>query len=425
MIYNKKHANKVNQMNNGNIYIGSYFKGDILSNGEIARALHVRLKCPYCGKERDVRIDAIIHKCRFCCNEYENSFAYHIEHELNLNLCDVWDFDKNIVNPYFIYKTSNQKVWIKCVNKDVNPYNKLLKSEYHDSYDVRCGDYIHGDRCPYCSLKGNKVHEFDSFMYWAINSIDKDFEFKYISNENTLDLWRVAIQSKQKAIFKCQEKDYHDDYKSSCLDFYRKYKDGTVSICPQCFHKSGKFHPLDSFGALYPDKAKYWDYEKNDKTPFEVVSFTHKKYWFICCECGKSFKRSMSKVNRTDYRQDIKCADCNVSSKLEIKTMEVLDKYHIRYESQKKFSDLKGVKNGLLSYDFLLCDYDILLENQGEQHEHYVQGLQASYDDFLKQQEHDKRKFNYAIKHNYIPMEIWYWDIDNIEDILIRELELN
>ena len=31
---------------------------------------------------------------------------------------------------------------------------------------------------------------------------------------------------------------------------------------------------------------------------------------------------------------------------------------------------------------------------------------------------------NYALEHNYIPMEIWYWDYDNIEEILIRELDL-
>ena len=45
--------------------------------------------------------------------------------------------------------------------------------------------------------------------------------------------------------------------------------------------------------------------------------------------------------------------------------------------------------------------------------------------DFKRQQEHDRRKFNYALEHNYIPMEIWYWDYDNIEEILIRELDLH
>ena len=45
--------------------------------------------------------------------------------------------------------------------------------------------------------------------------------------------------------------------------------------------------------------------------------------------------------------------------------------------------------------------------------------------DFIVQSKNDKKKFNYALEHNYIPMEIWYWDYDNIEEILIRELDLH
>ena len=70
-------------------------------------------------------------------------------------------------------------------------------------------------------------------------------------------------------------------------------------------------------------------------------------------------------------------------------------------------------------------DYNLLLECQGEQHEHFCKGMHENKSDFKRQQEHDRRKFNYALEHNYIPMEIWYWDYDNIEEILIRELGLH
>ena len=83
------------------------------------------------------------------------------------------------------------------------------------------------------------------------------------------------------------------------------------------------------------------------------------------------------------------------------------------------------MKGGLLSYDFYLPKYNILLECQGIQHEKFTKGFHESEKDFLKQLEHDRRKFEYAMKNNYIPMEIWYWDIDNIEEILIRELGLS
>jgi len=43
---------------------------------------------------------------------------------------------------------------------------------------------------------------------------------------------------------------------------------------------------------------------------------------------------------------------------------------------------------------------------------------------FKKQLEHDRRKREYAKKHNINLLEIWYWDFDNIEKILDRELEV-
>lgn len=42
--------------------------------------------------------------------------------------------------------------------------------------------------------------------------------------------------------------------------------------------------------------------------------------------------------------------------------------------------------------------------------------------DFQRQQEHDRRKREYAIQNNINLLEIWYWDYDNIEKILKSEL---
>ena len=36
--------------------------------------------------------------------EYKKSFAYHIEVELGLDINKIWNFEKNIVNPYEIFK---------------------------------------------------------------------------------------------------------------------------------------------------------------------------------------------------------------------------------------------------------------------------------------------------------------------------------
>ena len=43
---------------------------------------------------------------------------------------------------------------------------------------------------------------------------------------------------------------------------------------------------------------------------------------------------------------------------------------------------------------------------------------------FKIQQEHDKRKRDYAEANGYKLLEIWYYDYDRIEEILNKELEV-
>lgn len=97
-----------------------------------------------------------------------------------------------------------------------------------------------------------------------------------------------------------------------------------------------------------------------------------------------------------------------------------LDDYNVEYVPQKQFEQLVGINGGLLSYDFYLPQYNLLIEYQGEYHDGTVP-IQTEVE-FLKQQEHDKRKKEYAKVHNIKLLEIWYWDFGNIEQILHNTL---
>ena len=74
-----------------------------------------------------------------------------------------------------------------------------------------------------------------------------------------------------------------------------------------------------------------------------------------------------------------------------------------------------------LRFDFYLPDYNLLIECQGVQHREWREGW-ITKEKFEKQLEHDKRKRNYAKENNINLLEIWYYDIDEIEEILIKEL---
>lgn len=135
-----------------------------------------------------------------------------------------------------------------------------------------------------------------------------------------------------------------------------------------------------------------------------------------CLECGHEWKPI------ADYLSAGRgCPKCKLS-KGEKRVGKFLDKQNITHEPQKKYDDLLGLGGGLLSYDFYLPTYNLLIEYQGEYHDGTAK-IQSD-EEFAYQQEHDRRKREYASKHNIKLLEIWYWDFDNIETILKKELNM-
>ena len=189
--------------------------------------------------------------------------------------------------------------------------------------------------------------------------------------------------------------------------------------CPYCSNHHGKVHPKDSFGTLYPSKAKHWS-SNNNKTAFEVSSRSGDKYKFICENCGEEFDKRLADLNRSNC--GVICNNCN-SSSLEQKTKEILEKYNIKYKREVSFENLLGEGNSPLRFDFYLPDYNVLIECQGIQHERWIEGW-ITKEGFERQLEHDERKYKWCKENNKTLIEIWYDSIDNIENILIFQLNL-
>lgn len=116
------------------------------------------------------------------------------------------------------------------------------------------------------------------------------------------------------------------------------------------------------------------------------------------------------------------CPKCNKSIG-EQRIENFLTKNNIEYIDQKSFDDLRGVNDGLLPYDFYLLEYNMLIEFQGEQHEHSIEYF-GGEEKFKIQQEHDRRKREYAKSHGIHLLEIWYYDIDQIYRLLNKAFGL-
>ena len=141
-------------------------------------------------------------------------------------------------------------------------------------------------------------------------------------------------------------------------------------------------------------------------------------YWNCICKCGN---KGIVPSGQLKNGHSKSCGCIKSIGEHNINTY--LSKNNINYQSQKKFDNLIGIGGNPLSYDFYLPDYKILIEAQGIQHEKSVE-LFGGKEQFERQQEHDKRKKEYAENNGYKLLEIWYYDYDRIEEILVKELEV-
>lgn len=180
------------------------------------------------------------------------------------------------------------------------------------------------------------------------------------------------------------------------------------SHCPKCAAKENgekKKLDFDTFqSTILPDITLLSDYIG-----------INKKIDCSCNKCGFFWT-----VNQAGSLRISGCPNCNKSHG-ESKIKHYLDKNNIQYKWQKCFDGLIGVGGGLLSYDFYIEQYNLLIEFQGVQHKQIVQYFDGK-EQFEKQQEHDMRKREYAKNYNINLLEIWYYDIDKTEKILEQTL---
>ena len=93
------------------------------------------------------------------------------------------------------------------------------------------------------------------------------------------------------------------------------------------------------------------------------------------------------------------------------KIIKILKENNIKFIREKTFEDLN---KGNLRYDFYLPDRNIAIEYDGPQHFQQVEYFQKTRQDFLKAQERDRRKNNYALAHGIPLYRIPYWEIDEL-----------
>lgn len=316
-----------------------------------------------------------------------------------------------------IYSIYNIKLYLKLNNiplelldnKYINTKFKLTFKDPSNYYYQSTWNSVQQGRLPRMVDKNNKYSIYNIKLFLKNNNIDLEL----LSNKYITNITKLILKDK-----------FGYYYTSLWCNLQIKHTPFFVDI-----HNEFTINNLKLWCIL--NNKKYTLLSKKYKGAFNKLKFR-------CNICNKIFYMMWSNLQR-----DRGCPYCS-QSKGEKKTSEQLhvnsftriiqeqydklnynDKYINNYFiPQKKFDGLVGLKGGKLSYDFYIPKFNLLIEYQGEQHERYIPGFHKSKEDFLKQIEHDKRKKEYAENNNIKLLEIWYWEFDNIEQILIKELNL-
>lgn len=161
---------------------------------------------------------------------------------------------------------------------------------------------------------------------------------------------------------------------------------------------------------------------KNDNkllNPEEYINAKEYNLKVLCGICKQTiFDTCLDVYMRPSSR--CMCKSCaNIESGPERRIRVFLENNNINFIQEYTFKDCKDVS--VLPFDFYLNDYNKIIEFDGEQHYRPAGFGGKSYESIIK---HDKIKNEYCKSHGIDLLRIPYWNENNIEEILKKELNI-
>lgn len=144
---------------------------------------------------------------------------------------------------------------------------------------------------------------------------------------------------------------------------------------------------------------------------------------YIQYKCKKHESDGIQEMSLDHFKASlVPCRFCSITQG-EYKVKTFLDANNIRYIYQHTFSDCKNIH--VLEFDFYLPDQRIIIEYDGKQHYepfNYFETEEKNIKAFKDGQYRDRLKDEYCKKNSIRMIRIPYWDFNNIEKILRKEL---
>ena len=307
-------------------------------------------------------------------------------------------------------KAVQDRVKFETVREYVKEYGYELLTEEQDYKGVSNPIFI---QCP-------NNHRFNISFH--------DFKKRKRNGKNTLNKCEFCF--KEERIRKLKEKCDSLNYTLLTTEYTGKNQKIDI-ICD----KGHEWHPL--YDGFIRGKAKCLICNnellgERQKLPWNKVIYPFNKEGYKVLSQEREYKNNQSKlkvicpkkheyeVSYSNFLKGNRCPICN-SSKGEEKVKNILEQYNVLFKGQYKFKDCKFYH--VLAFDFYLPDYNCCIEYDGKQHYESVEFF-GGYDGFVNTKIRDTIKNIYCDKNNIKLIRIPYWEFDNIEKILTKELNL-
>lgn len=266
----------------------------------------------------------------------------------------------------------------------------------------------HGHGCDYCARKqrSEKLRVSEEVVKEKCKELGLTYIRQYIK--------RDEHHNQTIVVFICPK---HKDYGEQSVP-WQNMKNGKGCIC--C--SRGMFS-INSRTPFIHIKAMF------NMLGLELLS-TEEEYYEANIQDVKLKYRCPKHPNVIQYKsvkslaQGCGCALCN-TSRGEEKVGDILDKLKFSYNRQHTFPDCKNKR--VLPFDFYIPCVKVAIEYDGEQHYQPITfggSIDEAQHNFEQTQHRDAIKTQYCIDNGIKLIRIPYWEKDNIEEILKKELNI-
>ena len=314
------------------------------------------------------------------------------------------EFIKNFVinNGYRFIELLSENYGIKCYIKIWcgNPNHEPYKVKFENFYGNKG---LNGTRCKKC---------YEENKYWNIDKI-----INFVENEGyqILKIYEYNYQLTRLLVW-CGNPN-HKPYEIAFCDFKgRSNREG--NRCKLCFIERKR-----EGQRIWTEETMKQFVEQNGYTFIKLKEFNNNKS-IIEIWCGNpnhnSYEVRFDVFKGSKDKEGTRCPYCN-ESKGEKRINNFLLNNNINYLVQYRFDDCKFKYT--LPFDFYLPKYNCCIEFDGGQHYKIIDWF-GGLDGFIDTKIRDTIKNIYCQQNNIKLIRIPYWNFDNIEEILTKELNL-